>query len=208
MTHRATALAAWSAVLLGMAVGGVLVGCGPDRYRILSFFFDGVPDPNAPSGFEGRQVARAPSGRIVYGHQPFVDDQCDACHQNTDDIFARAQVRKDVCLDCHGSVMTQHAVVHGPVLHNVCTLCHAPHQALHEHLLRAAAPDICTQCHVASSLGSMPPPHLEPDSDCLSCHSGHGGPDRQFLKTGSGAPLATAAGVEPQAPPAAMEEQP
>lgn len=190
MNTRITAPTTWCAILVGMALVGVLVGCGPNRHRILTFFFDGVPDPNA-ANITGRQRnVRSSAGRTVYGHQPFLENKCDACHQNTDDIFARAKVRKDICIDCHASVQTQHAVMHGPVMHNVCSLCHSPHQSVNEHLLRAAAPDICTQCHVASTLGSMPPEHLEPKSNCLACHSGHGGPDRNFLKTGSGASVA------------------
>jgi len=37
--------------MVGALVGGLLVGCSSspqERYRVLSYFFDGVPDPNAP----------------------------------------------------------------------------------------------------------------------------------------------------------------
>jgi predicted CXXCH cytochrome family protein len=37
-------------------------------------------------------------------------------------------------------------------------------------------------CHEQDFLSAGVPQHKQPKTDCLTCHSGHGGPDRKFLK--------------------------
>jgi predicted CXXCH cytochrome family protein len=159
----------------------VFLGCSAEkRYKVLSTVFDGVPDPNAPLDAGTRRGTRE---RPVFIHKPFADQKCDACHLNTDDIFARAKVRKDVCLECHAKVQQAYAVMHGPVSAGACTQCHAPHQSGNEHLIKLPAPGLCMKCHEQDFLSISVPEHTKPKSNCLSCHSGHGGTDRNFLKT-------------------------
>ena len=159
----------------------MLIGCADPqkRYEVLSLFFDGVPDPNAPQ----KQAAKASStGRRTVVHKPFADNLCNSCHQNSTDIFARAQVPQDVCLNCHGNVPTQHAVMHGPVVNNACQMCHSPHSSAVPHLLKQPAPAVCTQCHEPDAMQAM---HLrmpfDPKQSCIECHSGHGGADHKLL---------------------------
>src|SRR5256885_1697885 len=66
-------------------------GCSNDsRYRTLSFFFDGVPNPHAPAGSaaaRGEKDEFAPNAPIVkvYVHKPYADgmadsSKCAVCH--------------------------------------------------------------------------------------------------------------------------------
>ena len=108
----------WAAA--GLIVLAVFVGCSTKKnYKTLSFFFDGVPDPNAPQGFSSR---RGSNLKPVFIHKPFAEEKCDSCHLNTEDIFARAKVRDNVCTDCHAKVLTEFAVIHGPVGAGACLL--------------------------------------------------------------------------------------
>ena len=169
-------------LLAGLLVGCFLVGCGTpqQRYRILSFFFDGVPNPDAPKSQAGARTSR--SGMVIYVHQPYAEKHCENCHQNTEDIFARAQVRPDVCLTCHAKIQYQYPKMHGPVASSMCLVCHSPHQSPEKHLLKLPSPKLCQQCHETSTLNPRTREHTDPKADCLSCHSGHGGEDRKFLK--------------------------
>ena len=173
-------------VLLGSCV---LAGCGSpkQRHRFLSVFFDGVPDPDAPKAQTGN-VRTSTAGKTVYLHEPYAQQKCDACHQNTQDIFARAKVRADVCGDCHPNVATQYPKMHGPVVTGGCMMCHGAHQSSQPHLLKQPTPKLCVQCHEAGTLSPRTAAHTDPNSDCLTCHSGHGGSDSNFLKLAQAAP--------------------
>ena len=133
--------------LAGASFSILLIGCSDPqkRYQVLSFFFDGVPDPNAP---QKHSTKAASNGRgRTFVHKPFADNLCNTCHSNSTDIFARAQVRGDICLDCHSNIPTEHAVMHGPVAKDLGSFCHAAHQSVNEHLLKTPVPKVCTQCH-------------------------------------------------------------
>jgi predicted CXXCH cytochrome family protein len=159
----------------------LVLGCGTpqQRYRVLSIFFDGVPNPDAPVK---QSVRTASAGeRRTTVHKPYADNQCNACHLNTADIFARAQVRADVCLDCHSTIPQQHKVMHGPVVVNECQMCHAPHSSASPHLLRRPAPAVCTQCHELNELKNLHKTPVDLNASCITCHSGHGGSDSRLL---------------------------
>jgi len=159
----------------------LVFGCSPEKhYKTLSFFFDGVPNPAAAkTGFTARRGA---SGKPIFIHKPFADEKCNACHLNTDDIFARAKVRANVCVECHAAVKIEHRVMHGPVVNDACILCHTPHTSPNEHLLRTPAPKVCLQCHEIPSLSKFTPEHADSKGNCLSCHSGHGGSNHKLQK--------------------------
>ncbi len=153
-------------------------GCNVEKhYSTLSFFFDGVPDPNAPitdgsPTIDGR--------RIVVVHKPFQEEQCLQCHPDP----ANMQLTMDdggICLKCHEEVQDQYPVMHAAVTSLACIWCHNPHMSAFPSLLRDDAPALCTQCHDEQNSSTMPPPHPDLSSDCLSCHSGHGGSEGHFL---------------------------
>jgi predicted CXXCH cytochrome family protein len=173
-----------------------LLGCSPQsRYKTLRVLFDGVPDPDAPK-VDPYAARRGTNSKPLFIHRPYAQEKCDACHINTDDIFARAKVRANVCIECHAKIKTEHAIMHGPVVNDACTLCHVPHTSPNEHLLRVPAPKVCIQCHESGSLTASIPEHLDAKASCLTCHSGHGGADHQMLKLVRAAP-ATAPAAKP-----------
>jgi predicted CXXCH cytochrome family protein len=178
MCTRYSAKRRWRVLVIASLLAFIIFGCADarQRYRVLSVFFDGVPDPDAKLISRTHRTA---AGQRVYLHKPYEDKKCDSCHQNTSDIFARAKVSPDACAKCHASVQTEHKIIHGPVASNLCLYCHSPHHSIQPHLLKTATPKLCVQCH--ETLSPNPPEHLDPKSDCLSCHSGHGGNDRRFL---------------------------
>ena len=176
--------------VVGSFLSIALIGCADPqkRYEVLSFFFDGVPDPNAP---QKQSTKVSPTGRRTFVHKPFADNLCNSCHLNTTDIFARAQVKGDVCLNCHANVPTQHAVMHGPVVNNACQMCHSPHSSAVPHLLKQPAPAVCTQCHEPETMTLMHKPPFDPKQSCIDCHSGHGGSDHKLLLAAAAAAPAT-----------------
>ena len=174
---------------LGAATGG----CSPEkRYQVLSFFFDGVPDPNAPPvavDDEGNPIEGpgfvGGTGNFVRAvvHKPFADNDCASCHgANTGKFEDFQKVESNVCGKCHAQVATQFPVMHGPVAVGECNLCHAPHESTVKHLLKEESPAVCTQCHLPELLPAEPPDHVAATRSCLDCHMGHGGHQRGLLR--------------------------
>jgi predicted CXXCH cytochrome family protein len=201
MTPRTTAVRRWRGVAIAVGVLVVVIGCGSaqQRYKVLSTFFDGVPDPSASSNPLHKVTA---SGARIYIHQPYAEQKCNSCHLNTSDIFARAKVRSNVCMECHAQVQTEHKIMHGPVGANMCITCHAPHQSSNQFLLKAPSRKVCMDCHTVEMISSKVPQHLDKKAQCVDCHSGHGGDDRRFLK------IAWAPTNAPTSQPAPTEAKP
>ena len=68
-------------------VSAALLGCGtPEkRYEVLSFFFDGVPNPNAELAAQTSERVRRSGGTVaLVRHKPFVDENCVACHKSAE----------------------------------------------------------------------------------------------------------------------------
>lgn len=179
--------AAWLAA--GICLAAVWQGCSAKRdYKVLSFFFDGVPDPNAivsnsaPGG--AADIRQSPTFSI---HKPYADEKCSECHSGR-------QVRigsndATVCLKCHQEKLAEHPVMHGPVVAGACLWCHNPHQSAYAALFKAAPREVCTQCHTnPAPAPERVPQHADPAASCLDCHFGHGGDQRYFLRPGIGSP--------------------
>jgi predicted CXXCH cytochrome family protein len=182
-----------------MLVGGWLGCSARERYRVMNFFFDGVPNPDAAIAGRGGGSGAAP---IVVTHKPFAEQNCNACHTgNVENALyspASAVVSPTICLKCHQDVPHQYPVMHGPVAAVECLFCHAAHEASYPALLWKKTPDLCMQCHTRELLDPTEPAHLVADSDCLRCHFGHGGPERGLLKVArSSSPFTTAPATAP-----------
>ena len=189
----------WGRTVLGVGAAllvAVLLACGcsaESRYRTLSFFFDGVPDPNAPPGSaaaRGEADEFGPTAVIkAYIHKPYAEAmedsrKCGVCHEGASGGYENFQaVGSDTCLKCHKDKLTQYPVMHGPVVAVECSLCHAAHESTVPGMLNFPAPQVCVQCHDRDLLSPNPPEHLAADSKCLSCHYGHGGPQHKLLRT-------------------------
>lgn len=193
-TARSTSTATrrWVCALILASAGlALVVGCDiqkrmQDNRVFWSKFIDGIPDPNAPAAQDspGLASANAPAAVILSTHKPFEQQDCKSCHKGdpTDIKSLLATSDSSVCTDCHQPVFEKHRVLHGPVAAKACLWCHAPHNSPQPLLLRTAAPDLCMQCHDRQLLGETTPEHQNVKADCLSCHFGHGGEKRFFLK--------------------------
>ncbi len=151
-----------------------------DNYKALSFWFDGVPDPNAPNAVVDPVTGEIRSYVSLSVHDPFAREQCDECHRGR---LRLSRADSDPCLRCHEGIATEHAYTHGPVAAGACLWCHDPHESARPHLLRDADRALCTQCHAPELLDvHRVPAHADPDRACLECHTGHGGPRPYLLR--------------------------
>jgi predicted CXXCH cytochrome family protein len=183
----------------------IWIGCSVEKdYKVLSFFFDGVPDPTiVRSNADAIRFAKE-TGGTVYTHAPFANNQCGECHKDLSGETAR-KVDPTLCFRCHESTANEYPKMHGAVSGGACVFCHSPHESTIKHLLRSRAPGICVQCHEAKSFGNpRAPVHQDLARDCLECHYAHGGPERFFLRDGwfESMPQQPAAdGPSPPSPP-------
>lgn len=176
--------------LVALSVG---VACSEaTRYRVLNFFLDGVPRPDASLNVEivtlvpagpgtGEGARRAPPKRPISLHPPYAAGQCDGCH----DMFSgqlRLQPEAGLCVSCHTDPPGDALYVHGPVAVSACLHCHLPHSSVYPKLLIEEAPAICLQCHGQGDLLEGPHHATMEDQACTFCHNPHGGSDRFFLK--------------------------
>jgi len=164
------------------------------KHRVLTFFFDGVPDPSAASsapaaGGTGADYtatdAAQPSAVPVYEkyfvHAPYRDNHCRKCHDGESGQLIR-RVDEGLCLTCHGKLVSEVRYVHGPVAVNQCDFCHHHHAAKHPALLLRSAGDTCRECHDVEDLTAGAHHSGIAAQSCVLCHDPHGGGDRFFLK--------------------------
>ena len=190
--HRNGQIVYW--LLLGACLLLPWSGCATphQRYQVLSIFFDGVPDPDAPVATtepDTTVVSRHGAAAVtVYAHRPYADQKCNGCHVGAGSSFESfIPPGPRVCLNCHRGVERQYRVMHGPVVNVQCLFCHEPHEATVKHLLRAGAPALCLQCHNRADLPDKPAEHRDEKLDCLRCHVSHGGDRHGLLRQGAAA---------------------
>ncbi len=175
-----------------------VAACSPaTRYRVLSFFFDGVPPPPGMEVEEPERPERAeryqspfaeglatlrerprpprdtvPVTRVVSIHEPYQANNCRACHDTERDML---DIVTDaaLCDRCHLEQRVEEEWDHGPINIGTCVPCHVPHASVHEALLETPVPELCLDCHV--DVTGSEPHHLdEPDfPNCVSCHDPH-----------------------------------
>ncbi len=168
---------------LVLALGFVWAGCSIEKhYNVLSFFFDGVPNPNAlpitaSAGGSPTIMRLSPT---YTAHTPYVEQTCAECHGNSFDMEA---VSSDVCLNCHEGAREQFRNMHGPVAFGACMWCHVPHESAFPALLKGEPRIVCTQCHDSKVLRTdVVSEHGESSVSCLACHYGHGHRERFMLR--------------------------
>lgn len=186
--RRVFSAGAWCAFAAVLIVIGPSCSSDPGKnYKVLSFFFDGVPDPNAPQLAEGWEEGATPGAApkfLSIIHKPYADGQCNACHEGDTSRFESfKKLGSDVCMKCHEKVIDQYPIMHGPVAAGECNLCHNPHESSVKHLLNEDAPAVCAQCHINELLPSEPPEHLDRKRNCFDCHTGHGGEKHGMLRS-------------------------
>lgn len=190
LTKRSLAWMAGAVGALALASVSVWPGCTatPENYELLSFFFDGVPDPSGVRMVEGTAVSmedirKSPTYTI---HEPYAKDQCAECHATR---FRMTRDDSGPCITCHEDQLAEHPKMHGPVAAGACLWCHAPHESAHAVLLREPGRSICVQCHVEELLSAeRVPEHADTSRMCLECHYGHGGATQSFLRSAGAEP--------------------
>jgi len=175
-TIRRTRIA-WTLLLLTLPAL-LLLGCSAQKnYKVLSFFFDGVPDPHAPpTVVAGQTTSNGPMRYIKprkYLHQPYAEKKCQACH-TSDQKQLTSLAAPQLCLQCHANVVNQYSIMHAPVAAAQCLWCHNPHESDQEHLLKSDVADLCLQCHDRQLLSNDNFGHRSEQALCLNCHTGHG----------------------------------
>jgi predicted CXXCH cytochrome family protein len=177
----------------GLAVALLVAACSPaTRYRVLSFLFDGVPEPGKPPtvGYgpmvtpgpgESTVMPERPPPRPVFAHAPFRENRCTACHNmNTGQLTE--EVRDGLCLECHASVVEDLPYLHGPLAVNDCVSCHHYHASPYPKLLLDEINAVCARCHAPQDLSAEPHDVTIEGQACIVCHDPHGGADRFFMK--------------------------
>lgn len=219
-------------LLLALALAA-FAACSIERdYAMLSFFFDGVPDPTAPAAVQpigpaqrtgplsldersSLQQQRLGTSKITF-HAPFRDKQCASCHaiarsgdwlQGVPELVAPIE---DLCGNCHEPPATKS--VHAPVDARACFLCHQHHSSTWPHLLKTArSKELCQRCHTPELIVSREQHESYGDRDCTECHDPHGS-DREMLRREPNEPItncpvkATASTPSASPPPAHKED--
>lgn len=181
-------------ILFGAASGiffalFVFLSCSPTtRFRTLSFFFDGVPDPNRVVFVDTVAVDTTanplefnrPKEQFFF-HPPYQERNCGLCH----DLRASQRLvesQLELCYQCHDDFAKSFKVLHGPVEAGFCTACHNPHRTKIKKLLKREGQELCLYCHSLQDVKKNEVHEEIDDVDCTECHNPHGGEDRTFLQ--------------------------
>jgi predicted CXXCH cytochrome family protein len=180
-----------AAVVLAGLVAAAWGGCSIERdYKILAFFFDGVPTPEELRAQADAAGRRRPAGFVapLSAHPAFVERRCDECHGASTNfgftVTGFSQLDSGICFRCHEEQIASVPRLHGPVAAQDCLWCHDPHESRFTNLLVSASPTLCLGCH-QFQMERPPKPEFHSDltRDCLECHHGHGGEGRYFLRS-------------------------
>ncbi len=159
-----------------------MVRCTPEKqYRVLSFFFDGVPDPGKHTDVietekkdtlgSLTQVITKPES---YLHKPYAEEKCKSCHASG---FSNSLITPmpELCYSCHGDFGEKYQVLHGPVISGNCIACHNQHEAKYEKLLMREGQQLCLYCHEEKQvLKNIVHAKIE-TRNCTDCNNPHGG---------------------------------
>ena len=175
-----------------MLCSAMFINCSEDeRYKTLTFFFDGVP-PFGQEGLENEKInadfraaARTSSGPLWYVHEPRKD--CTLCHDKSRQsaVYPQTYLKAPVpqlCYNCHSDYTVSHQYVHGPVAVGQCLFCHNPHASRVEHLLTEPQPQLCYKCHDQYAVELIPGHFAKQMSMCTNCHDAHAGSSKALLK--------------------------
>lgn len=162
------------------------------QYQILSFFFDGVPNPQDTTKIESlantadtlKKNSPLTVSRVrkpIYNlHSPYQDRSCSDCH-NTEGSNRLVVKEPDLCYECHDDFNDEFDFLHGPVASGYCTACHNPHMSKNEKLLNYSKRDLCIFCHEQKQVFLNDVHEGIELSECLDCHNPHGGEDKYIL---------------------------
>jgi predicted CXXCH cytochrome family protein len=167
-----------SRVFLALLVGWIsllAVGCRLEtRYRVLTFFFEGVPPPGAP-----RAAVERPEGESgllanpVSFHAAFREGNCEDCHIDRK-RFLRTPIPQ-LCWECHDQPTESAPWDHAPARVGDCMTCHSGHETMTPALLIAQGPSLCYSCHRDTYIQGLPDHEGVSLDTCRTCHPAHEG---------------------------------
>ncbi len=169
----------------------MLVSCSvQDNFNVLSFFFDGVADPNEAqelaadsTGMASDSIAIAKQSQKIalFVHLPYQEKKCEMCHDQGR-MGKLTEKEPELCYQCHSDFGTNFKMEHGPVAGGYCTGCHNPHRSSNDHLQIRTGDEQCLHCHESGRL-YKDAYHVESlDNQCISCHGPHGTNNHSILK--------------------------
>jgi len=177
----------------------MLIGCDAEtKYKILTFFFEGVPDPNAVDVNSVGRVILNPHAEktrtVVVTNKP-VDKQrrstrhkpakkCNNCHEGKIGLGRRTTIEPVpvLCYSCHTNYHEMPGYMHGPVIVGDCTFCHDAHQSKYVYLQKDREPDLCYRCHMKNDIGSITGHEDKLEAICTDCHDPHISLEKKLLK--------------------------
>ena len=190
----------WALVLLCSAAVLACAHCTTEqKYQVLSFLFDGVPDPRAKNVViedagesEPELVVEPPKPVVaVFKHKPYEaalrerkgPEGCGVCHGRSTLGMRVMPKPRTLCRKCHTGFNEEAKYWHGPVAAWACGRCHSAHQSANKALLHKPAAELCATCHdvTAAIFISSNDAHASQE-DCTRCHDPHGAADRFLLK--------------------------
>ncbi len=179
-----------AALLIGLAF--LISACSSSNYDILSFFFDGVPNPNKQeieiknnnldsSKVKMREdILKSANSKLVF-HGPYRAKLCSDCH-NVDQGFKLIKKQPKLCYQCHDNFQKEAKFIHGPVAAGYCTKCHHPHRSKNKNLLLETGQKLCFKCHTENDIkADEDHPDIEGEN-CVDCHDPHGNDEQYFLR--------------------------
>ena len=177
MKIRATALAFCVAAAL-------LCGCNTTKsHKLLSFFFDGVPDPDKAAAEQGVMGAKK-DGETVPGaasrykeHGPYAAKECTGCHMRATNALILPI--EELCISCH-SIDVRKKYIHGPLASGDCKVCHQAHGSIYPFLLVSEPKEFCLYCHDRKAIAGKGGEHKNMEKQCTFCHDAHSS-DKEYL---------------------------
>ena len=174
-------------------------GAPEARYRTLSWFFDGVPEPASASAERppdtlATAAPDAPPARTAPDpdlpaepggsrHAPFLQKACERCHDHEADSGFVAPPDR-LCWTCHEPEHFPGTWQHAPFGRGDCVACHDPHRASRERLLRDASDrELCGRCHDVPEVMALDA-HRAALERCSHCHDPHASDRRFTLRPG------------------------
>jgi predicted CXXCH cytochrome family protein len=171
-------------LIAGIMTTLVVSGCSPEtRYRTLSFFFDGVPQPGAStSDASGGKGKGTPKEAVVATkfryHGPYAARMCEACHQRGGNKLIMPV--ESLCLHCH-ILNIQKRNIHGPLASGGCRVCHEPHGSGKPFLLVSEPSKFCFHCHDEGEVNTREVHKTSAGTECTVCHNPHASDNKYLL---------------------------
>lgn len=184
-------------ILLIFCVCLVLSSCRAGQgYRLLTFFFDGVPVPETDETAvdtlkiktENLIRSRDLTEERLYAderpasvHPVYRPDSCRLCHDRNHSNRLISPI-PDLCYQCHTRFSETYTFLHGPVGAGMCASCHFPHQSPNRALLKQPEREHCLFCHQAGDVTKNIAHDTISTVACMQCHDPHGGSDVHFIR--------------------------